>query len=394
MTAMDDEIVYPFARVSPVDPSPQLQQVRERAPVARVRMRDGREAWLVTRYEDVRQLLSDRNLGTQYPGVLPSGDPDDPMSGFMFLKDPPEHTWLRRNVSRAFTERRIAGLKAYATDLAQRLVRVMIADGEAADLQAAYAYPLPIGVISELLGVPDAGRDTFRRWSDIVLLTAGLPADEVEQGFDELRRFIISVVDAKPDGPDLLSQLVTDAENGDGLRRPEIYSMALGLLMAGYITTAQAITTGVLRLLLDRNLFAGLAAGTVDAMVLVEELLRCQDEEVGIQRIAQSDIEFHGTSIRRGDIVVISRAGANRDPSVFARGDRLDLSGSHARVHLTFGHGVHHCLGAALARMELGVAITTLATMVPTLRLAVRPDEIRWRCDGMDVSLCSLPVTW
>src|SRR5262249_9810640 len=157
----------------PIDPSSQLRQVQERAPVTRVRMHDGRQAWLVTRYEDVRQLLGDRNFGTQYPGVLPSSDPDDPMSGFMFLKDPPEDTWLRRNVSRAFTERRIAGLKTSATALAECLVGTMVADGSTADLQAAYAYPLPIGVISELLGVPDAGRDTFRRWSDIVLLTSG-----------------------------------------------------------------------------------------------------------------------------------------------------------------------------------------------------------------------------
>src|SRR5918999_3742000 len=152
MVAKNDEVGYPFSRVSAIDPAPELGRVRDRTPMARVKMRDGRDAWLITRYEDVKQLLGDPNFGTQYPGMMPSSDPEDPMSGFMFLKDPPEHTRLRRNVSKAFTERRIAGLKPVATELAERLVNAMVSDGDTADLQTAYAYPLPIGVISELLG--------------------------------------------------------------------------------------------------------------------------------------------------------------------------------------------------------------------------------------------------
>ncbi|MBN9743452.1 cytochrome P450 [Amycolatopsis sp. A1MSW2902] len=321
-------------------------------------------------------------------------DPDDPIAAFMFLTDPPEHTRLRRQVSRAFTERRIAGLREYATSTAQDLVRSMLAVGDGADLQSAFAYPLPIAVISELLGIPDAGRDKFRRWADIVLRSAGLPDDEVYTGFEELRRFVIDVVDAKPDGADLLSQLVVDSGEGDGLSRAEINAMALGLLMAGYITTAHAITTGVVRLMLRRDFFTGLTERTVDPAAVVEELLRCQDEEIGIQRIAQRDVEFRGALIKHGDTIVVSRVGANRDPDVFGQGDQVRPGGDNGRAHLTFGFGPHHCLGAALARMELTVALVTLATMLPTLELAAPLTEIGWQSDGMDISLRSLPVRW
>lgn len=394
MTTAGEKIAYPFTRMSPIEPSPELRQVQERTALTRVTMPDRREAWLATRYEDVKRLLGDRDFGTQYPGVAPTAHQEDPMSGFMFLKDPPEHTRLRKNVSKAFTERRIAALRDYASDFASTLVGAMLDAGDGADLQDAYAYPLPIGIISELLGIPDPGRETFRRWSDIVLRPAGLPAGQVERGFGELRGFVVGVVDAKPDGPDLLSQLVTDGRDGDGLSRPEIYSMAVGLLMAGYITTAQAITTSVLRLLLDRTPFTRLAAADIDTPALVEELLRCQDEELGIQRIAQRDVDIDGVLVRQGDTIIVSRAGANRDPGVFENPATLDIRRSRGRAHLTFGYGIHHCLGAALARMELEVAITTLAEKVPTLRLAVEPEQIQWHCDGMDVSLVSLPVRW
>lgn len=384
---------YPFARSNPIDPSPELARVRAEAPVEKVRLRAGGEAWLVTGYEEVKRLLGDPAFGTQFPGAMPSDDPDDLSGGFLFLKDPPEHTRLRRSVSRAFTARRVADLRERARGVAERLVAQMRHAGPVADLQDAFSFPLPIAVISELLGVPDADRERFRRWSDIVLRTTDAPAEATATAFPDLQRFVVGLVDAKPDGPDLLSELVSASGSDQGLTRREVCSMAIGLLMAGYVTTALAITVGTLRLLLNPELFAALRDGDVQVGALVEELLRYQDEELGIQRVAHRDVDFNGTHIRAGEMVIASRVGANRDPRQFPRPERLEPTRASAS-HLTFGHGAHHCLGAALARMELEVAFSTLATTLPTLRLAVDFEEIEWRNDGMDVSLKALPVTW
>ena len=389
----DGPPAYPFARGDAIEPPPDLARLRAEAPVHRVRtLGDGR-AWLVTRYDDVRALLGDPAFGTQYPGAVPSDDPEDMASGFMFLKDPPEHTRLRRSVTRAFTARRVAALRATAEGTAARLVADMRSAGGVVDVQEAFAYPLPIAVISALLGVPPEDQGRFRSWADIVLRSVGGGGADAGEAFADLQRFVRRLVEAKPDGPDLLSDLVRQAGEPDGLTRGETASMAMGLLMAGYVTTASAISHGLLRLFRTPDVLAAVREGRADLDRLVEELLRLQDEEVGIHRIAQTDTELCGVAVARGDIVIAARAGANRDPRAFAGPDRLD-PGAPRGPHLAFGHGIHHCLGAALARMELSVALGTLFRELPGLRLAVDPDEVAWSAEGMDVSIDRLPVTW
>ncbi|MGB3442552.1 MAG: cytochrome P450 [Actinophytocola sp.] len=380
-------LYYPFLRTATLDPPPELAELRAAGPIHRVRTAAG-PAWLVTRQADVRNLLSSPAFGTGYPGSLPTGA-DDLATGFMFLHDPPEHTRLRRSVARAFTTRRVAELGERARVIAAELVAAMRDHGPVLDLQAEFAFPLPIAVTAELLGIPEPDRVRFRDWADIVLRPA-CAVGERGAAFVDLQRFVVDLVDAKPDGADLLSDLVREP---DGLNRLEIAAMALGLLMAGYVTTASAIVHGMLRLFTTPGAIPALRSGTVHTGHVVEELLRLQDEEIGVNRVARSDVDLCGVRVMAGETVIAARSGANRDPAVYRAPDEFDPT--EARVpHLAFGHGIHHCLGAALARMELAVAIDALLAGLPGLHLAVPPEEVRWSAQGMDVVIETLPVAW
>ncbi|MEO6081680.1 MAG: cytochrome P450 [Umezawaea sp.] len=382
---------YPVARTSAIEPGEGLAQLRAAGPVHRVATAHGGTAWLVTRYDDVRALLNDPAFGTQYPGTVPSTDPDDIASGFMFLKDPPEHTRLRRSVTRAFTARRVAALRERAQEVADRLVADMRAAGPGVDVQEAFAYPLPIAIISELLGIPAADQGRFRTWADIVLRSVG--GADAGAAFADLQAFVLELVKAKPDGSDLLSDLAGQPAGPEALSPHELASMAMGLLMAGYVTTASAITHGLMRIFGSADVLDGLRTGELDLDRLVEELLRLQDEEVGIHRIAQADVSLWGVDVKRGDVVIASRVGGNRDPGVFSDADRVDTTAERS-AHLAFGHGIHHCLGSALARMELVVAFGTLFREFPGLRPALPLDAVTWKAEGMDISIDRLPVQW
>ncbi|MFH5232803.1 cytochrome P450 [Antrihabitans spumae] len=386
--------LYPFAREGYLDPAPGLISSRNASGISRVQLREGGEAWLVTSYRKVRELLMSPLLGTQYPAAAPSTDDASIALGFMFLKDPPEHTRLRRAVSRTFTPAKVERIRSRATEVAQTLIERMISTGPPAELMADFAYPLPISIISELLGIPETDRARFRSWADIVLGAVTRDPTEIGLVYGDLEQFVVDLVDAKPDGDDLVSSLVMNEGGVDALTRREIYSMSLGLLMAGYVTTSQAIAAGVVRLVRRSRLLERIAQGEVAVPALVEELLRCQDEERGIQRIAQTDFDVDGIAIGKGDIIILSRAGANRDSEIFTRPDDFMPDRANPGDHLTFGHGPHRCLGAQLARMELEVSIAAIAAKMPRLRLAVAESAIAWHCDGMDVITQELPVTW
>ncbi|MFC5286520.1 cytochrome P450 [Actinokineospora guangxiensis] len=386
-TAHTTLLAYPFHRTSPLEPPPELAELRAAGPLHRVRTAAG-PAWLATRYDAVRELLSSPAFGTGYPGALPTGA-DDLATGFMFLHDPPEHTRLRRSVSRAFTARRVAALGERARAVAADLVAAMRAKGPGLDLQAEFAFPLPIAIVSELLGIPETDRARFAGWADIVLRPGEVPGD-AGGAFHDLQHFAVALVESKPDGPDLISDLLRE---DDGLSRIEVAAMALGLVMAGYVTTASAIAHGMLRLLTTPGALDALRSGRVGTARAVEELLRLQDEEIGATRVARSGVDLCGVRVEAGETVIAARTGANRDPAVYRRPDVYDPSAERA-PHLGFGHGVHHCLGAALARMELTVAVDALLAGLPGLRPAVPAEQVRWSAPGMDVVIETLPVAW
>jgi cytochrome P450 len=350
------------------------------------------QAWLITGYDEAKELLRADALIRDY-SAPEAAQADPTIMDFLFLKEPPKHTRLRRIVNGAFSARRLNCLKVQAQEVATELIDEMRVTGPPADLQKVLAFPLPIAIISELLGIPEVDRDRFARWSTMVLRPLGQEAQDAAAAFGDLATFIRELVDAKPNGDDLLSNLARDT-SPERLSNPELQAMAMGLLMAGYVTTSMAITSGVMLALRTPNVFDDLRSRRLPIVAFVEELLRCQDEEQGLQRFARTDFEFRGVTVSRGDSVIVSRTAANRDPSVFDRPDQFNPYRPNAASHITFGLGRHHCLGAALARIELEAAFQRLADELPGLKLAVDEGAVPWESAGLDVSISELPVVW
>ena len=383
----------PFARPDPLEPAGELARLRAEAPVTRVMAPTGAPAWLVTRYDDARAVLADRRFGLALPGLDGGGaGPNDSL-----FQDPPGHTRLRRLVSAAFTPRRSAALRGRAAEIAGGLAAAML-DGRApADLLEAFALPLPITVIGELLGVPAADRPHFRAWSDALLALPAAGATDPGTGWANLSAQVTDLIARKraDPGDDLLSALIAVRDEDAGrLSDAELAMMAVTLIPAGYVTTSTAIAWGLL-MLTRHGAYERLAADPSLVPGAVEEVLRYQTAAGDVARVANEDVRLAGVDIAAGDRVLVSLNAANRDGRRFPGPDRFDIVRTD-NAHLTFGHGIHHCLGAALARVELQVALTTLATRIPGLRPAVSSGELIWRRSELfgDEFLAALPVTW
>ncbi|MGH3492306.1 MAG: cytochrome P450 [Sciscionella sp.] len=393
-TATDVVPSLPFARPHPMVPPSELARLRAEAPVSRVHTSAGEPAWLVTRYEDARAVLGDRRFALALPGALGGGQ----ASNDSLFQDPPGHSRLRRLVSAAFTRRRAAGLRTRADEIAEGLVADMAAGERPVDLMRAVAFPLPITVIGELLGVPTGERDSFKGWSNALMsLPAGNGGTDPGTAWEGLSRQVGALIADKREqqGEDLLSALITvrDTED-DRLSEAELVMMAITLIMAGYVTTSVATGLGAI-LLTGHDQLARLAAEPALVPTAVEEVLRFQAAGGDVARVATDDLECSGVSIAAGEKVVVSLTSANRDESRFADPDRFDIARTD-NPHLTFGHGIHHCLGAALARMELQAVFTGLAARLPDLRLAIRVEDLTWQRSELfgDEWPAAIPVTW
>ena len=371
-------IMLPLDRPHPLEPAPELAELRAHDPVARVRS----DGWFVTRYNDARAVLTDQRFSIAIPGVAGGAGPNESL-----FQDPPGHTRLRRLVGAAFTARRVAALRARTTEIATSLIDAMV-PGD--DLMAALGFPLPITVIGELLGVPVTEREKFRTWSDALLAVEGDPS----AGWLHLSEQVDTLIADKRASPgdDLLSALV-DVREADRLSEAELVMMAITLIMAGYITTSVAIGLGAILLTTHGELPR--LTGPAPVPTAVEEVLRFQAAGGDVARIATEDVDLAGVRIAAGDKVIISITSANRDERRFADPDRFDITRADNQ-HLTFGHGIHHCLGAALARMELQVVFTVLAQRLPGLRVTARPDELDWRRSSLfgDEWPKTVPVSW
>jgi cytochrome P450 len=311
--------------------------------------------------------------------------------------DPPEHTRLRRLVSRAFNTRRVEQLRPRVADIADGLVTAMMDAGPPADLVAGYALPLPMSVICELLGVPFEARDRFQAMADAVLsLTAHAP-EQVMRSRAELSDYFVALVAGKRANPgdDLLGELITVHDEQEALTDSELIALARTLLTAGFHTTSNQIALSAVCLLRRPDVLDRLREDPSLMPVTVEELLRYNGLGVGggLIRIATEDVELGGVTIRAGDAVLPALTSANRDGEVFADPDSFDLErGDNA--HMAFGQGMHYCLGAHLARMELDVAFSTLLRRMPQVRLAVPVEELSWTTGRMFHGLAAVPVTW
>ncbi|MFI7275507.1 cytochrome P450 [Streptomyces sp. NPDC049879] len=377
------------------DPYPFLAALRERGPVHRVRTPEGYEVWLVVGHEEARAALADARLSKMYPPPGPAGRPFEVSPApHMLVFDPPDHTRLRRLVVREFTPRRIAGMAGRVQEITDGLLdRMLAAPGRRADLVDGLSVPLPITVICELLGVPFFDQDTFRDWT--ARLFSLRPPEEKRAAREEMTAYIESLLAAKRERPgdDLMSALLHTAdEDGDRLSGPELTGMAWLLLIAGHETTVNLISNGVLALLRHPDQLAALRADPSLVDNAVEEMLRYDAPvSTGTMRFATEPVDIAGTRVERGDAVLAGIADADRDPARFPGGDRFDVR-RETGGHLAFGHGIHYCLGAPLARLEARTAIRTLLGRAPDLALDAEPGG--WRPGMLFHGPLNLPVRW
>ncbi|MEV7446478.1 cytochrome P450 [Streptomyces sp. NPDC091204] len=397
-------VLLPYADPAFVaDPFPLYRQLREDGPVRRVVIAGGLEAWLVTRYEDGLAALSEPRLSsdvrdasdTRLLQQLPATERESMLSN-MLRSDPPDHTRLRRLVSKAFTARRVAGMRPRIQAVADGLLDAIIPHGRA-DLIADFALPLPVTVISELLGVPVDDRHDFQGWTDRMIVRGAQPADPavVNEAWQHMRAYVSELIRAKRAAPgeDLLSGLITARDEEQQLSEDELIAMVFLLLVAGYITTVNLIGGGIAMLLAHPDQLDLLRSDPELLPGAIEEFLRYDGPvSPGIARFAREDVKIAGTSIPRGATVLIASAIADRDPARFPAPDQLDIT-RQDNPHLAFGHGIHYCLGAPLARLEGQIAIGTALRRLPGLALAGTPDEIRWRPGGLRGPQ-TLPVTF
>jgi cytochrome P450 len=383
------------------DPWAVYPDLRTEAPVRPVVMPDGTPGWLVTRYAEAKALLDDRRLSKDRLSAVPLyPDPDNglhtlPLSDNMLHVDPPDHTRLRRLVSKTFTSRAVARLRPAIQRIADDLLVTMAADAAehgSVDLLDALAFPLPIAVISELLGVPHDDRARLRGWSKA--FTSGVPLTELNRAAQEVSEYLAGLVAAKRAEPtdDLLSDLVQVTDEGDRLSETELAAMALLLVIAGHETTVNLIGNSVLALLRHPDQLAALRADPALLPGAIDEFLRYEGPiHIATTRFTTEPVQVGDVTIPADEFVFISLLAANRDAERFPDADRLDITRA-AGGHLAFGHGIHYCVGAPLARLEAEITLSTLLRTFGTLRLAGDPTELTWRGSSLIHGLRHLPV--
>jgi cytochrome P450 len=384
--------------------------MRERDPILRQPGLDGETPiWFLTRYDDVVAMLLDderfvldRKLALTpeeleaRPNPIPP-DLEELINTHVLTTDGDDHRRLRRLVSKAFTPKMVEQLRPRIQEIADELLDELPPSGEA-DLVDAFAFPLPIIVIAELLGIPPEDRDRFRVWSN-TFVSPALGDDALGLFLEHTREFLTYLTElferrrADP-ADDLVSALLQAEEQGDSLRENELFSMMILLIVAGHETTVSLIANSVLALLSHPDELERLRREPELVPAAVEELLRYDSPvERTITRWAATDVELGGHTIRRGDFVIAVLGSANRDAARFADPEKLDLDRGDVR-HVGFGRGRHFCLGAPLARLEAEIALTTLLRRLPGLRLAVPAEELRYRPVPLFRSLATLPVAW
>ncbi|MEU5079984.1 MULTISPECIES: cytochrome P450 [Streptomyces] len=389
----------------PFDPPEGLTRLRLEEPLSKVALDDGGWAWLATRYADVRAILGDTRFSsdTSAPGYpvsgMTGGSPRPGATRGFIRMDPPEHTRLRRMVTRDFMVKRVEALRPTLQRLTDELCDAMERVDRSehpVDLVQALALPLPSLAISLLLGVPYEDHDTFQRLTG-TLLSRDLTEEQREPARTELLAYINQLVNAKKaePGDDIISRLVTEQYARGELTHEDLVAFAVLLLVAGHETTANMIGLSALSLMLDQETAGRLREDPSLVRGAVEELLRFHSIiRNGPRRAALADVEVGGQLIRRGEGVIVAVPSANRDEDTFPDADRLDIRRPNAQHHVAFGYGIHQCLGQALARAELQVVITTLLRRFPGMRPAVPVEEIPFRTDMVIYGCHALPVTW
>jgi cytochrome P450 len=384
------------------NPTPELREIRETTGVRTITSAFGTEVYLVTRHEDVKAVLSDhqRFSNGRPPGFVLPGAPEvsdeevaSSRAGNLLGLDPPEHQRLRRMLTPEFTIRRMKRLEPRIVEIVDAQLDAMESTGPPADLVSSFALPIPSLVICELLGVPYEDREDFQQRSTRQL-DLSLPISERLELVRRGREYMASLVERSRlhPGEDILGMLVRD--HGHELTNDELIGVASLLLLAGHETTSNMLGLGTLALLRHSDQLAAVRDDPDAVGPAVEELLRWLSiVQSAIPRITTTDVEVAGVPIPAGQLVFVSLPAGNRDPEFIDSAEVLDISRG-APGHLAFGHGVHHCLGAPLARMEMRIAFPALLQRFPVLALAEDFDDVQFRSFHFIYGLKSLAVKW
>jgi cytochrome P450 len=397
-----ESLRYPIPSEAALEPPAEWARLRDQCPVARVTLPSGDEAALVTRYADVRAVLSDPRFtrptgqGARVADVESGGVFNSDMATVLPQSGEGHLRW-RRMIGKWFTAKRMNALRPGIEAMAEQLIDEMVKHGAPADLKAGLGFPLPVWVICDLLGVPDTDRDRFAHWSDMLLSMTRFTQDEMTAAQAEFGAYMAGHIAAKRAAPgdDLLSALIAETDaDGNPLSDRILVATGIGLLVAGHETTANMIGKMVGMLLADRSRWAALLADRSLVRTAVEESLRMDaNAGFGMLRYFTEDVEIAGTVLPAGTTAVCSMAAANRDEETFDAAAEMDLRRS-PNPHLAFGAGAHACIGQPLARTELQVVLDTLLRKLPSLELAVPVDDLR-RVEGLVVGgLRELPVRW
>ncbi len=381
-------------------------QMRERSPVIQHTGMFGGPMWFVTGHaaamdalRDHKRFRADYRFSAELTARFapPENSPIAQLDNHLLNLDPPDHTRLRALVSKAFTTRRVNALRPRIQEIAEQLLADLPESGTM-DLLSEYAFPLPITVIAELLGVPVEDRDKFRHWSNVVI-TPALTAEQQATSQTVIMEFfyyMTQLVEQRRHQPqdDLISSLLNVQEGDDVLTASELFSMIFLLLIAGHETTVNLIANAVLALFKHPDQKAELLENPALMPTAVEEFLRYDNPvERALTRFVAEDFEFYGQQLKRNDFVLIILGAANHDPALFERPAELDIHRQRNK-HLGFGMGVHYCLGAPLARLEGEIALNTLLAHLPTLRPDRDLDDLEWRTSPTIRGLVEFPVAW
>lgn len=394
----------PFSRAVRLDPYPSYRAMREARPVY---WHPVFRSWLLTRHDDVARVLRapamsvDRSAMGDLELLELSPEAIDAIRASLLMIDPPDHTRIRGLVNKAFTPRVVEKLRPRIEDVVSDLLDRVEARGERGmDLVADLAYPLPVIVIAELLGVPASDRESFKRWSDdlaVVLdpFSSGGRFDGVDRAFTEASRYFADVFEDRRRAPrdDLVSALVAAEERGDKLSETELLSVCMLLLGAGHETTTGLLSNAMLALMRHPAQLRLLQADPSLAPGAIEELLRYDSPVQMTDRVVTEEITIDGQRIREGQQVVLMLGAANRDPARFDDPERLDVTRADARS-LAFGHGIHYCVGAALARAEAEIALRALLARFGGLMLGRPPRARDYKPSMVLRGLETLPLVW
>lgn len=383
------------------NPFPTFAQMRQEISVYRHISPGGVVTWYITRYEDVLAVLRDNeHFIKDVKQIRPSAKSSPPIhrqiNENMLFADPPDHTRLRALVNQAFTPRRVEKMAGRIQAVADELLDKNVKKGEL-ELIAGYAFPLPVRVICEMLGIPAADQAQVAAWSQVIISpgSKGLNLRRRKRQMQAFVAYLQAVFAERQRHPqdDLITALVQAEEGGDRLDEAELSSMVALLLVTGHETTVNLIGNAVLALLENREQLALLRKNPGLWAAAVEELLRYDGPvETSTTRWVARDLVFAGQKMRKGEIVRVVLSSANRDTAVFCQPDHLNIRREDVKKHLAFGHGIHYCLGAPLARLEGKIALQTLFDRYPRLSLNIAASQLKWRSGILFRGLESLPL--